>query len=87
MIHFCTKSDPPPVLILLPTMEVFGQKPSDKQKGRQTGKAKTGINPRAGFRTLIFCLSMHIYFYTRVRCSLLVCQVSPRFAKIKQNLK
>lgn len=25
-------------------MEVFGQKPSDKQKGRQTGKAKTGIN-------------------------------------------
>lgn len=44
MIHFCTKSDPPPVLILLPTMEVFGQKPSDKQKGRQTGKAKTGIN-------------------------------------------
>lgn len=58
MIHFCTKSDPPPVLILLPTMEVFGQKPSDKQKGRQTGKAKTGINSRAGFRTLIFCLSM-----------------------------
>lgn len=47
-------------------MEVFGQKPSDKQKGRQTGKAKTGINPRAGFRTLIFCLSMHIYFYTRM---------------------
>lgn len=47
-------------------MEVFGQKPSDKQIGRQTGKAKTGINSRAGFRTLIFCLSMHIYFYTRI---------------------
>lgn len=45
-------------------MEVFGQKPSDKQKGRQTGKAKPGINSRAGFR--LFCLSMHIYFYTRI---------------------
>lgn len=46
-------------------MEVFGQKPSDKQKGRQTGKAKTGINSRAGFRTLIFCLSDALSSYAK----------------------
>lgn len=83
MIHFCTKSDPPPVLILLPTMEEFGQKPSDKQKGRQTGKAKlqswiSHIN--------FLSFNAHLFLYSN-RCSLLVCQVSPRFAKIKQNLK
>lgn len=88
MIHFCTRGDPPPFLSIFAKV-VLDQNPSDKQTGRQTGKAKTVINSRAGFRMLI-CFFYCTYLFALVLdagiyLSLLECKVSPRFAETKKK--